>query len=469
MSKFFNSFLNNLGQGLTRPKGNLGDFQHAARLYNSQAFRLAPKQKFLYHCVFNINPDAIRSTSFDVQRSVVAINMLVKAVDLPKFKVQVDAVHQYNKKRQVQTRLDYDPIQVTFHDDNQGLTTALWSLYYGYYFADSSHGGSAGASPSTASSGLAGFLGGVIPGISNLLGQPKNTTGSASPAIPAAYYKNSYKGAEYNKFRYGLDNYSSKPFFTSIQIFQLSRKQYQAYTLINPIITSWSHDSLENSDGAGTTANTMTIAYEAVFYGTGAISQGNPSGFATDYYDKSPSPLTLLGGGTRSLFGQGGVLAGITDVFGDVASGKAFSDPRAFLGTLIKGANTVANAKQLSREGLRQEGFGIIKGTLNAVTGVNVSGVANTVFPKSGGNGQNVTTKGIAPKESVNRSPLTARNQQLITSTPGAVDSLTRLAISAGLVAGGSDASAQAVSLLDSGNNASFNNLANKVANRLKG
>lgn len=462
---FLNSFFDNLGQGLTQPKGNLGDFQHAARLYNSQAFRLAPKNKFLYHCVFNINPEAIRSTSFDAQRSVTAINMLAKSVDLPKFKIQVDAVHQYNKKRQIQTRLDYDPIQVTFHDDNQGLTTAMWSLYYGYYFADSSHGGSSGSSAASSANGLAGFLGGVIPGISSLLGNPKSLTGSSSGTTPAAYYKNTYKGAEYNKFRFGLDNYSSKPFFTSIQIFQLSRKQYQAYTLINPIITNWSHDSLDYSSSE-TTANTMTIAYEAVFYGTGAVSRGNPSGFATEYYDTSPSPLTLLGGGTASLFGQGGVLQGVTDVFGDVASGKAFSDPRAFLGTLVKGANTLRNAKRLSKEGIRQEGYQILTNTINTAA---TSGALNTIFPKSNGNGQNNVTRGTAPAESINRNPLSTQNQTLITSTPGAVDSLSRLAVNSGIVAPGTNAAAETRTLLASGDNRNFNNIANKVANKLKG
>ncbi len=471
MANFLSGFFNNVGQGITQPKGNLGDFAHASRLYNAQSFRLAPKTKFSYHVVFNLNPAAIGSTTFDTQKHGTAINMLVKSIDLPKFKVSVDGVNQYNRKKQVQTKLEYDPITVKFHDDNVGLTTMMWSLYYGYYYADGRHGGSAGAAKNSNTSGVGGLLGGLasqainkfVPGLSAILGNAKTITGGAEATTPAAYQRNSYKGEELNKFRYGLDNNSSVPFFTSIQIFQMGRHQYQAFTLINPIITSWQHDNLDNSDGAGITENTMQVAYEAVIYGTGAVSQGNPKGFATEYYDKSPSPLSILGGGTKSLFGQGGVLGGIGDIMGDLANGN-FN-----LGTLIKGANVIRNASKLTSAGIRQEGFGILKNAIGATTGINVSGVSNTVFPKSGGNGQNQTTTALAPVERAVPQALTAGDQSLISNTPGALSSLTNLAVSSGVVPAGPNAQAQTQALMSSGRNIKFNGLANKVVSNIKG
>jgi hypothetical protein len=39
-------------------KGDVGDWQHAARLYIDANMRLAPKVKYLYHIVLNINPGA---------------------------------------------------------------------------------------------------------------------------------------------------------------------------------------------------------------------------------------------------------------------------------------------------------------------------------------------------------------------------------------------------------------------------
>jgi hypothetical protein len=462
MANFLSGFLNNLGQGLTQQKGNLGDFQHAARLYNAQAFRLAPKVKFLYHVVFNINPRAARSTSFDAQRHGTAVNMLVKQIDLPKFKVSLEQAHQYNRKKQVQTKLEYDPISVIFHDDNVGLTTAMWSLYYGYYYADGKHGGGTGAAQT---SGLSSLLGNVTA----LLGIPRGVNGSASASRPAAYNRNSYKNETANKYRYGLDNNSSEPFFTSIQIFQLSRKTYQSYTLINPIIQSWQHDTLNNSEGNGTVQSTMQIAYEAVIYGQGAVSTGNPSGFATEYYDKAPSPLSLLGGGSRSLFGQGGVLGGIGSLLGDLSNPATFTDPRRFLGTLIKGANVVRNAKSLTKEGIRQEGFGVLKNAIGATAGIDVSGVANIAFPKKNGNGQNQTTQALGPPGQAPSNALSTQNQTLISNTPGALNSLTNLAISSGIIAPGPNAQSQAQNLISSGRNIKFNGLANKVVSEIKG
>ena len=61
MANLLKGFLDNVGKGVLNPKGNLGDFAHGARLYVDDSFRLAPKQKFLYHVVFHLNPAAVVS------------------------------------------------------------------------------------------------------------------------------------------------------------------------------------------------------------------------------------------------------------------------------------------------------------------------------------------------------------------------------------------------------------------------
>ena len=217
MAKFFKNFLSNVGQGVTRPKGNLGDFQHANKLFVQSNYRLAPKQKFLYHVVFNINPVVKGKMPF-IANNTSALNMLVKSVDLPKFKIDTELAYQYNRKKQVHTKVEYDPVNITFYDDNLGVTTNLWASYYGYYFADSSHGPSAGSIPNIGSSNIGGLaLGGALGAGLNLvkkfLGKPTSRAGSSDPGVPAAYQNNAY--IRDNKFRYGLDNGSSVPFFTS--------------------------------------------------------------------------------------------------------------------------------------------------------------------------------------------------------------------------------------------------------------
>lgn len=369
MANKLTPFLDNLVSGALSPKGNLADFQHASRLYVNDAFKYAPKTKFLYHVSFNINPTASSIIPQLTQKHSNTINMLVKSVDLPKFDITTEVKHQYNRKRILQKRIDYSPCNFTFHDDNYGLTTAMWEAYYRYYFKDGNYA------------------------TTDVAGSP-NTTSSAYNRA------NTFADADSqaSRYRYGFDNDSLEPFFDSIVVYQMSRKRYTAFTLVNPIINSWQHDTMDQTDSAGIAQSTMSVQFETVWYTRGAISEGNaPKGFATELYDKTPSPLSLAGGGTTSLFGQGGVAAGAADVFGDITSGQAFTSPGALLGTVLKAANTARNVKDLSKDGLRQEGFGIIKGAIGDVGGINVGGVANTFFPKNGGNGgTSALTKAIA-------------------------------------------------------------------------
>lgn len=367
MPSLLRGFLDNVFKGTLNPKGNLADYKHAARMFVDDNFRLAPKQKFLYHVSFNINSKSVASLPNFNSIVTEELNMLVKSVDLPKYQIQTTTKQQYNKKRKLQTRIDYDPITIVFHDDNYGITTAMWQLYYQYYFRDGTY-------------------------------RKKDASGNVENTVPPSYNRgNFYNDEEFNKYRYGMDNDSSNAFFTSIQIFQMARKRYTCYTLINPLITSWQGDTLAygNND---TAANQMTIEYETVFISRGPVKAGiSPKGFGNRHYDKTPSPLSLAGGGTSSLLGTGGVLSGLLGFGG---SANAFSDiegsNRAGGGNLlsmaIQTANRIKNLKKLSKDGLRQEGLQILSGGLQTVASGGVSGLANTIFPKTNTGTNNVTT-----------------------------------------------------------------------------
>tara|TARA_Y100000589_G_scaffold107720_1_gene102330 strand:+ start:181 stop:1542 length:1362 start_codon:yes stop_codon:yes gene_type:complete len=401
MANKLNGFLDNVVSGALSPKGNLGDFAHAARLYVDDAHRLSPKHKFLYHVSFNLNPVAVKMIP---QLKTPEINMLVKAVDLPKYAISTTLKNQYNKKANLQTRIDYDPVAITFHDDNFGQTTAMWEAYYRYYYKDGNYASVDGTS------------------------MPNTTNGAYARG-------NTYGNETVNSYRYGLDNDSFQHFFESIQIYQMSRKRYTCFTLVNPIISSWQHDSLDNNS-SDPVQSTMQIQYETVWYARGGVTEGTAPktfGSGSGHYDKTPSPNSLAGGGTSSLFGQGGVAAGASDVFGDITSGQAFSSPTAFLGTVLKAGSLVKNAKSLSKEGLKQEGFGILKDQIGKAGGIDVSGVANTAFPKSlnASSFNNITTAvaGITAGKSVVSSikggSLTSLTS-FMDNNAGALDALTK-------------------------------------------
>lgn len=227
----------------------LKDYAHAARIFTDDQFRLAPKSKFLFHVAFSINQSALKNIDI-VQRYRNEVNVLVKTCDLPQYKVTVDTLNQYNRKKNVQTTHKYEPLTITFHDDNMSLINQLWQNYYSYYYAD-----------------------------------------STSALDPSAYKRNATRNSNYITNPYGLDNGSTTPFFNYITIYQMARHEYVSYTLLNPIINSFNHNKLDYANGNTPHEFSMSIGYEAVAYGNGTVTLGDPEGFGFEHYDQTPSSL----------------------------------------------------------------------------------------------------------------------------------------------------------------------------------
>jgi hypothetical protein len=182
------------------------------------------------------------------------------------------------------------------------------------------------------------------------------------------------------------------PFFRNIKLYQFSRHEYTEYTLINPLISQWGHDSMDQSDGTGTTENKLLIEYEAVLYDRGPIGEDSPATFATSHYDTTPSPLSIEGGGVESLFGGGGVLDGASATLGNLQEGN-------ILGALVTGANTLRNAKNLTFDSIKNEGLSILTGAI-VDAARDPGGVPNINFSKNKGNGgRDQTTEASAPQD----------------------------------------------------------------------
>ena len=110
-------FLSGVFSGATHPKGTMGDFQHAARLYTDNLYALTPKAGWMYYAYFVINPKAQTAISAGADKTSSSLlgtigqvlgganvkgiisngknqnleaGMLVKAADLPKFQIQTE-------------------------------------------------------------------------------------------------------------------------------------------------------------------------------------------------------------------------------------------------------------------------------------------------------------------------------------------------------------------------------------------
>jgi hypothetical protein len=306
-----NNFLKGFQDGLPGMK----DYRHASRLYIDNNHKLMPKQKFLFHVVFNTD-ETLFVDSFNSNERY-ELNMLVKSCDLPKYNMSVEEKTQYNKKMYAATRIAYEPVNITFHDDHADTVNAFWKKYYEYHIADSV----------SMNSGL----------------QASNTKDDL--------YDWGDKRIT-NKFGMDTPNQRKRPYLKGIDIFVLHKQRFTSMSLINPVIGSFSHDNLDQADGTGIMSNTMQILYETVIYSSGLVREIDS--FATLHYDREPSPLTVLGGGTNSIFGPGGVVDGIGSVIRNVQTGN-------ILGAILSASNTYNNAKKIKKKDVKEELKGIAK------------------------------------------------------------------------------------------------------------
>jgi hypothetical protein len=281
-----------------------------------------PKQKFLFYVRFLLDDTVAFDANTLNPNEKIELGYLVKSCDLPKYGINLEEKVQYNKKMYTSTRIQYEPVNITFHDDHADTVNAFWKRYLEYNVADS----------------VSMFSDAEI----------QQTKDDYYDAIQ------SNGSNRINKFGLDTPKRKKKPYIRRIEIFCLHKQRFTSMSLINPLIGSFSHDNLDQADGAGVLQNIMQVFYETVIYKSGVISKGAVPGFATIHYDHEPSPLTVLGGGTNSIFGPGGVVDGIGSVLGGIRDGN-------YLGAILAASNTYNNAKKLKKKDVKSELKGIAK------------------------------------------------------------------------------------------------------------
>jgi len=350
------------GQGLK-------DYAHAARTFLPNGYELVPRNKFLFHTYFNINTGIpLLNNAFPTDEKV-QIGLMVKTIQLPKFTLETETLNQYNRKRVIQKKINYGPLNMTFHDDSGSLVRNMWYNYYAYYFKDPAQfylapratNGSIGELQSEA-----GFVYNARDIYDN--NRPVNDWG--------------YTGESYSDS--GNTVTGKQAFFRDITVYGLSQHKWVSYVLINPLIKSWDHDTYNYNEGAGTMQNSMTIEYELVKYYEGAIGGVRPDtnvvGFADSaYYDNVRSSLARPGS-TQSVLGQGGLLDAGIGIVEDLQSGTL----TGVIGAIQKAGtvNQTWKGKDF-RASVNEEANAAVKGVLRSSipAAVRSNGGLNAIFP----------------------------------------------------------------------------------------
>jgi hypothetical protein len=334
--------------------GKIFDYAHASQLFVADNYKLSPKYSFLYYVRFETDPllTDIPSTS-----ALIETGQLVKSVSLPKFTVETKNLNAYNRTNISQTKIKYDPVTITFHDDGNNTVLDFWRDYYDYYYRD---------------------------------GDYQNKDSDTSTANYLRDHKYQFNGSDpQNTWGYTLRNNGWKQqFLDNIRLYSLNRGTFTEYILINPMITSFQHGQHTAGENS-TLTHTMTVAYETVLYYRGYVTDSNITGMLDLHYDKRPSSLTPFGlngtgtggfnrprvFGARGVFGNGGILDTTDQIIGDIGGGNLG-------GAFVKGFkayqnNKGANLKDIATmEAKRSLIKGILTGT-NPFSGVNIPVISN--------------------------------------------------------------------------------------------
>jgi len=339
MAALYNSGLKPLGNNPTQP------YQHAAKLFLEDNFRLAPKQSFLYYVVINFDPSVREAegifanlVSFAERYQFFETGMLVKRAELPKFQIDTKILNAYNRKNVLTTKINYENVNLTFHDDAADVVTNFWNDYYTYYFRDSDYD-------------------------------------------PLAYRQlNRYNLRSKVGWGFSPRNQSLPSLLSNIRIFSLHNKRFTEYMLVNPVITQWRHGELDSSESTGILTNTMTVNYETVKYFTGYVDPVVVDGFTLLHYDNRPSPLATS---TTNFYSSAGILGVIDGVAKDLKNPDGTNGAGGPLSNLLTLYKTYNNLKGVN-----------FKNAVSASLGQLVGGVANQVlngrnpfaFPTTGSN-----------------------------------------------------------------------------------
>lgn len=377
MSGFIENLLKDAGDAFF---GNeyLRDFTHASKTFRTNSYAYAPKHKFLFHVYFDINTDMLGPSITNWPEDS-NFGLAVKSIQLPKYTVDLHTLNQYNRKRVVQSKIKYDPVNITFHDDNNNLIRRMWYAYYTYYYKDATQTGDLPTKSTTA------------PTAQKFDMNRRNIYDSSISGNDDWGYIGETSQTQTTNLASSV-GVTKAPFFKAINIYGFNQHNFALYRLVNPIIESFSHDTYDYAQGTGIMENTMTLQYETVKYYEGAVDGRQPwvqaNGFGKpESYDQTLSPIARPGS-NATILGQGGLVAAAGGILEDLESGNllgaiqkagaaknTFKNPQNIL-KIAKGEALGAVSNSLSNTPNRNNMFNfpieastVIKATADTVNG----------------------------------------------------------------------------------------------------
>lgn len=187
------------------------------------------------------------------------LGFTMKRIDRPGMSFQTQVLNQYNKKRVIQTKVEYEPISVTFYDTYDLRIHEMFQQYFRYYYGD---------------------------GSKTIYDWSYDVTNRDFRSAPWGFSPNQ------------IANPNDGNFFSHIEIYTFGNGSYTRTDLINPKITKFNPSDLSYEEGLVTQEITMSIEYEGLVQ----YNEGKKSPMAgsilelsrlnlADYYESEDGPI----------------------------------------------------------------------------------------------------------------------------------------------------------------------------------
>lgn len=270
----------------------LRDSRHARNRFQTrdvqsgQDFGGQPKPKFLFGVRFITQFNSPAFGQFSDQNGEIAF--MVKTVDKPKIDFEVEVMNQYNKRRLVQTKIKYQPVNIRFYDSVDERLSKFILAYMRHYYGDH---------------------------LSENINQW--SFDQVSPEFNHGIDGWGYRGLS----EPGKSN--TAPFISHIELYQFFGGNFSRWVFVNPLITSFDHDNIDAESGVITQEAAMAVEFEGLLYREQNVPLGSsPAGRAAidffrlkDFADNLELPDALSIGGlnlggisdlttARSVFGR---------------------------------------------------------------------------------------------------------------------------------------------------------------------
>lgn len=286
MPSFSSLFTSLTGAGFYYEKNS----RHATYNFNQDGqalYRNQPRFPFEYYININLNNVGTASSyisNYFNSPQWAQIMPLVKSIDMPAMKIETTHLNQYNRKRISQSKIDFEPVKVVFHDVADGKTLKFWDMYYRYYFGDGSEPGKNEAKNSqqknktySVESLIKNITPKLNPAIANLPKSVKNLFQSNAPTgANSPVNTNGNKELTENIVADKLDSHmfgfnlpqvgNVRNLIQTIDIFQVHGGRFNQVTLVNPRVAAFTHDVLNYSTSDKTLELTFTFEYEYAYY-----------------------------------------------------------------------------------------------------------------------------------------------------------------------------------------------------------